>query len=301
MGGAVNPTTARIPTLGLVGTDGAKLVELPGTMATVDVRDHIQSTVSHNLLAQTRTGRTDNVVVAGAHLDSIPGTPGINENASSVGALLEAAIQLGSSPKVNNAVRFAWWGADWANTGSAAYLQSLTFEQQLDIALYLEFEAIGSSNGGYFVYDGDGSAGLGNGPYGSGQVEQAFVDYFGSRGIVTDPTNYPGRGAYSDFIEAGVPTGGLFSGLFTFKSQAQAAKWGGTAGIPFDPNNHGPRDNLGNISRGLLDTNADAMCVVVGNYATSTEDVNGVPSRAQRAAARAASRSVSASAQGERQ
>ncbi|HWG98870.1 MAG TPA: M28 family peptidase [Pilimelia sp.] len=273
MGGAVDPLTARIPTVGLVGVDGAALAALPGVEVTLDVRDHLETTVSYNLLAQTRTGRTDNVVMAGAHLDSIPGTPGINENGSSVAALLETALRLGSAPRVRNAVRFAWWGADWANTGSAAYLTALGVDERRAVALYLEFEAIGSLNGGYFVYDGDGSSGLGSGPAGSGRIEQDFVDYFARRGIPTEPTNYPGRGAYSDFIEAGVPTGGLFAGLFLFKSEAQAAKWGGAAGIPFDPNNHGPQDNLGNINRRVLDRNADAMAFAVGGYAMSTAQV----------------------------
>ena len=45
-----------------------------------------------------RPGRRDNVVMAGAHLDSVPEGPGINDNGSGVAAVLETAVQLGSSP-----------------------------------------------------------------------------------------------------------------------------------------------------------------------------------------------------------
>ncbi|WP_035285179.1 M28 family peptidase, partial [Actinokineospora spheciospongiae] len=82
-----------------------------------------------------------------AHLDSVPEGPGINDNGSGSAALLETALQLGGSPKVNNAVRFAWWGAEELGlVGSTKYVQSLTFEQQLDIALYLNFDMIASPN-----------------------------------------------------------------------------------------------------------------------------------------------------------
>jgi len=52
------------------------------------------------VIAQTRTGRTDNVVMAGAHLDSDPAGPGINDNGSGSAGLLELATRLGGSPKV---------------------------------------------------------------------------------------------------------------------------------------------------------------------------------------------------------
>ena len=50
--------------------------------------------------------------MVGAHLDSVPAGPGINDNGTGSAALLETALQLGGEPDVNNAVRFAWWGAE---------------------------------------------------------------------------------------------------------------------------------------------------------------------------------------------
>ena len=49
--------------------------------------------------------------MVGAHLDSVPEGPGINDNGSGVAAVLETALQLGNSPQVHNAVRFGFWGA----------------------------------------------------------------------------------------------------------------------------------------------------------------------------------------------
>lgn len=67
---------------------------------------------SHSVIAQTATGDPANVVLAGAHLDSVSKGPGINDNGTGVAAVLETALQLGPKPVVNNAVRFAFWTAE---------------------------------------------------------------------------------------------------------------------------------------------------------------------------------------------
>ena len=48
---------------------------------------------------ETRTGGTNNVVMAGAHLDSVVGRPGINDNGTGSAALLDVALKLGGSPE----------------------------------------------------------------------------------------------------------------------------------------------------------------------------------------------------------
>ena len=282
-----------VPTGGVTQADGTALAQLAGQPVTVDLRYHEEDRVSRNVIAQTKTGRKDNVVMAGAHLDSVENGAGINDNGTGSAGLLETALKLGGSPKVNNAVRFGWWGAEELGlVGSTKYVQALTFEQQLDIALYLNFDMIGSPNAAYFVYDGDDSdaVGAGAGPYGSAQIEQAFVQYLtAAKGVQTEGTDFTGRSDYGEFIAQGIPAGGLFTGAEGIKTEAQAAKWGGTAGVAYDPNYHGPGDTLGNVDRVALDRNSDALAWVTASYAISTESVNGVPARSQRAAARAAS------------
>ncbi|MGH9132433.1 MAG: M28 family peptidase, partial [Ilumatobacteraceae bacterium] len=236
--------------------------------------------ITQNVIAQTHTGRTDTVVMAGAHLDSVPAGPGVNDNGSGSASLLETALQLGSAPKVNNAVRFSFWGAEELGLlGSEAYVASLDFEQQLDIAMYLNFDMVGSPNAGFFVYDGDDSdgEGAGPGPFGSAQIEQTFVEYLvGAKGIETEGTDFDGRSDYGPFIAVAIPSGGLFTGAEQPKTEDQAAKWGGEAGIPFDPCYHQECDNLGNVNRDAVDANSDALAWTVASYGVSTEDVNGI-------------------------
>jgi Zn-dependent M28 family amino/carboxypeptidase len=270
---------------------GQSLIAQNGAAVTLNLQGVTEERTTYNVIAETQTGRPNNVVMAGAHLDSVPAGPGINDNGTGSAALLETALQLGSSPKVNNKVRFAWWsGEELGLLGSKHYVQNLDFEQQLDIALYLNFDMIGSPNAGYFTFDGDDSDGVGAGPgpYGSAQIEQAFTAYFDYTGVPLEGRDFDGRSDYGEFILNGIPAGGLFTGAEVVKTEAQADKWGGIAGQAFDPCYHQACDNLGNIDRVALDRNSDAIAFVLGSYAISTEDINGVPPRAARAKSRAA-------------
>jgi Zn-dependent M28 family amino/carboxypeptidase len=271
---------------------GNTLVALSGQTATADPSVEVRTTTSRNVVAQTRKGRTDNVVMAGAHLDSVEVGPGINDNGSGSSGLLEVALELGGRSNVENAVRFAWWGSEELGLiGSQAYVDALTFEEQLDIALYLNFDMIGSPNAAYFVYDGDDSdaVGAGPGPYGSAQIEETLASFIGGQlGVPTQGTDFSGRSDYGGFIAVGIPSGGLFTGAEGIKTAEQAALWGGTAGIAYDPCYHAACDNLGNVDRQAFDRNIDAIAWSVGTYATSTEAVNGNVSAARLTALRAA-------------
>ncbi|WP_028661933.1 M28 family metallopeptidase [Saccharomonospora saliphila] len=275
-----DPDAGVIPIGGTTKADGEALAELDGTEVTLELRALMEERTTYNVVAETTTGRDDNVVMAGAHLDSATEGPGINDNGTGSAALLETALALGGNAKVNNKVRFAWWGAEeFGLVGSTHYVNSLSFEQQLDVALYLNFDMIGSPNAGYFVYDGDDSdgEGAGPGPYGSAQIEASFVDYLeNSVGVPTEGRDFDGRSDYGEFIAVGIPAGGLFTGAEVIKTEEQAAKWGGEAGAAFDPCYHTECDHLGNVDRVALDRNGDAMAYVTGQYALSTEDVNGV-------------------------
>lgn len=282
--GLASEADARIPTGGVSKSIGDAMIAHAGEPVTMELRTLDEMRTGKTLVAQTRTGRQDNVVVAGAHLDSVVEGPGVGTNGGGVAALLETAVHLGPTPRVNNAVRFVFWGSwEFGIVSSPYYIQHLTFEQQLDIAMYLNFDGISAPNAGYFVYGGAGS------PFGSTQIEKAFTDYLTARGV--QPETLPLAAVRSDqlsFTPVGIPAGGLYAGNQEKKTAAQAAKWGGITGDPFDTCYHEACDNLGNINRQVLDVNADAMAWVTASYAISTEDVNGVPPRPARVAARVA-------------
>jgi Zn-dependent M28 family amino/carboxypeptidase len=241
---------------------------------------------SRNVVAQTKTGDTGNVVMVGAHLDSVSRGPGINDNGSGVAAVLETAVQLGSSPRLTNAVRFAFWGSQEVGLdGSRAYVAGLDRDRINDIALYLNFDMLGSPNAGFFTYDGDQSGHAKDPlpmPPGSAGIERTLAGYLNLAGV--RPADLPiGESTdYRAFLVAGVPVGGATTGSSQKKTDLQARLWGGRGGVAFDPNYHTPRDDLGNINRDALSTMAPAVAFAVGAYAQSIGGVNGVPKREQR-------------------
>ncbi|MFZ5851701.1 MAG: M28 family metallopeptidase [Actinomycetota bacterium] len=279
--GTLGGPVVTIPVVGTSFALGSDLADPPGTVARVKTQTVSEQRLTRNLIAESQRGRTDNVVMMGTHLDSVPEGPGINDNGSGSAALLEVALQM-AKVKPWNKLRFAWWSAEeFGLLGSEAYVAALTPAQLDDIAMYLNFDMIGSPNFARFVYDGDDSdrVGAGPGPAGSAAIERLFVDYFAGRGLPTEGTDFDGRSDYGPFIAAGVPAGGLFTGAEGIKTPAQAARYGGTAGQAFDPCYHQTCDGVANISGTALDQNADAMAHAVATYAFDTSSVNGIGPR----------------------
>ena len=189
------------------------------------------------MIAELPGSNNDNVVMAGAHLDSVTAGPGINDNGSGSAALLETALQM-SKVKPENTVRFAWWGAEEAGLiGSTAYVDGLSQAERDRIALYMNYDMVGSPNYIFMVYDANQStfeAPVAV-PPGSDAIEDLYESYYTRIGEPYDDTEFSGRSDYQAFIEAGIPSGGLFTGAEVVKTAEQAAIWGGTAGEQFDP------------------------------------------------------------------
>ncbi|MDQ1659538.1 MAG: hypothetical protein QOD41_4621 [Cryptosporangiaceae bacterium] len=295
LGGAQN---AVVPTAGIPRGQGELLAAdaAAGPVSvTLELRTLSEQRTTSNIIAETPGGRADNVVMLGAHLDSVTAGPGINDNGTGSAGELAVALAL-AKHKPKNKVRFAWWSAEeFGLLGSQHYVSGLSFDQQLDIALYVNFDMIGSPNYGRFVFDGDDSdhTGSGPGPYGSGAIEQVFASYFDAQSLPHEGTDFTGRSDYGPFIAVGIPGGGLFTGAEGIKTADQAAKYGGTAGAPYDACYHQACDNLGNVDRTILAQNLQAMAWATGIFATSTAAVNGSAlAAAQRRAAATARRQL---------
>jgi len=281
--GTLAPFTVGIPVVGASFADGAALAQA-GSQAAITLAAP-QNITQYNVIAESKGGDPNNVVMAGAHLDSVQRGPGINDNGSGSAALLEVAEQM-AKVKPRNKVRFSWWGAEEAGlVGSTAYVNGLSQAEQDKIALYLNFDMVGSPNYVLFIYDGDDSdaVGAGPGPGGSAEIEKTFERYFNSVGLPFKGTDFSGRSDYGPFIAVGIPSGGLFTGAEGIKTADEVALWGGTAGAQYDPCYHLACDTFagtgGGTAPGLgltaLDVNSDAIAYSVLQYAMNTADVNG--------------------------
>ncbi|KAK2624139.1 hypothetical protein QTJ16_006773 [Diplocarpon rosae] len=226
---------------------------------------------TENVLAETKGGDKDHVLMVGAHTDSSPKGPGINDGASGVIGILEVALQLAKFSTVNK-VRFAFWSAqEQGLLGSKHYIKKLSLADALQIRLYLDIDMIASPNYVYQNLDGDGSTFGLRGPWGSDDAEKLLEDYFNGIGITTEPAPFDGRRDSEPFRDLGIPVAGLSSGADELKSQDEVNHVGGTAGQPYDPNYRTAGDTLENINMDVFFQMTKAIAHVVGTCARLTE------------------------------
>jgi Zn-dependent M28 family amino/carboxypeptidase len=235
------------------------------------------------VIAELPGKNTENVVMAGAHLDSVIEGSGINDNGSGSAALLETALMMANS-KPENTLRFGWWAAEEQGlVGSADYVAGLSQAERDRIALYMNYDMVGSPNSIFMVYDADESTfpapeGV-TVPEGSEAIEDVYESYYTMIGEPYDDTEFSGRSDYEAFILADIPASGLFTGAEEVKTDEQEGIWGGTAGESFDPCYHQACDDIGNLDLHALEVNSDLIAFAMQTFAYSTESVNGVPGK----------------------
>ncbi|KAI9871547.1 MAG: hypothetical protein M1823_008415, partial [Watsoniomyces obsoletus] len=132
--------------------------------------------MTQNVFTETKDGDPTNVIMLGAHLDSVQAGAGINDDGSGSTLILEIAKALRKF-NVKNKVRFAWWGAEENGLlGSKYYTQNLNATEANNILTYLNFDMV--SRGYFGVFDGDGSTFNLTGAPGSAAIEKLFVEHF---------------------------------------------------------------------------------------------------------------------------
>ncbi|CCH18190.1 M28 family peptidase [Micromonospora lupini] len=213
---------------------------------------------SNNLIAEWPGGPTDQVVMFGAHLDSVSAGPGINDNASGSTTLLENALVLAAqNPTMTKKVRFAWWtDEEQGLNGSRFYVNSLTTTQRGYIKGYYNFDMVGSTNGGYFINRVTST------------TAAPLKAYWDSLGLQPEE-NVEGQGRSDDyyFQQAGIPTSGYAAGASARKTSSQAAKWGGTANAAYDSCYHRSCDTTANVSATVLNRAADGVAYALWQLA----------------------------------
>jgi hypothetical protein len=94
-----------------------------------DVKSSLTTFTSKNVLADTRAGNPDQVVLFGSHLDGVPAGPGINDDGSGAMGTLELARALAESSlngKNIPTIRLAFWAAEEIGlVGSQFYVADL--------------------------------------------------------------------------------------------------------------------------------------------------------------------------------
>jgi hypothetical protein len=241
----------------------------------------------YNVIADSKKGDPNHVLVVDAHLDAIFGA-GMLDNASGSAAILDIAQKMKNVP-TQNKLRFIWFGGEELGLlGSTYYVNNLTPSEYSDIGYDLDADVFGTPNYIIGILDPAAPDFFGRtvsttfpaNVYEPSKVsEQQSIDFFNSAGFNHELFSPVGTDAFN-FNAAGIPASGLLTGQDCCKSQAEVDLFGGYLGnyegnVPsFDggcvDNPFRWCDNIGNVDPNNLELMSKAFANTVVRMAFDT-------------------------------
>ncbi len=238
-GNPVSPTIPVIFTSFAVGSSlFSQATSTTPPVVSIDVRAVSNpNAVDYNVIAESRGGDKNHVVVVDAHLDAIYGA-GMLDNASGSAAILDIAQMMKNVTPLNK-LRFIWFGGEELGLlGSSFYVNNLSSNDLSHIGYDLDADVLATPN--YVIGVLDPAAGdlfgrqvistFPNRVYKASTVarDQA-IGYFDSVGLNHELFSPDGTDAFS-FNTAGIPASGLLTGQNCCKNAGDVALFGGSLG-----------------------------------------------------------------------
>jgi Zn-dependent M28 family amino/carboxypeptidase len=203
-------------------------VSSPAPVVSMSVHGVSSIKTDYNVIANSKGGNSNHVLVVDAHLDGIFGA-GMLDNASGSATLLDIARMM---KRVNptNQIRFIWFGGEELGLlGSTHYIASLSPTALSHIRYDLDADVMATPNYVIAVLDpaGDGFPSTVSVP--SRLARDRAIAYFKSIGKKHEIWTPDGTDAYS-FNLAGIPASGLATGQDCCKTQGEVNLFGGKLG-----------------------------------------------------------------------
>ena len=191
----------------------------------------------YNLIAESKGGDKNHVLVVDAHLDAIYGA-GMLDNASGSATILDIAQKMKNVNPLNK-LRFIWFGGEELGLlGSAYYVNNLSATERSHIGYDLDADVVATPNysvgvldpAGPDLFGGTSTSTFPNRVYKASTVarDQA-VAYFDSIGKNHKFFSPVGTDAIS-FNQIGIPASGLLTGQDCCKPQDEVNLFGGFLG-----------------------------------------------------------------------
>ncbi|MET3576343.1 M20/M25/M40 family metallo-hydrolase [Bhargavaea ullalensis] len=234
-----------IPAVSLTLAEGeavlAQLASDPGTKAHLLIEGaETSERTSHNVIATKKPTNkqkdTGDIIAISSHMDSVPGAPGANDNASGTAVTLELARVMKNLPS-DTEIRFMSFGAEELGLlGSRHYVSELTEEEKDRMIANFNLDMVGSRDAGDLtMWTVDGQANL---------VTDLSQDSSERLNGKATPFAAGGRSDHVPFHEAGIP-----AALFIHS--------------PTEPWYHSPEDTLDKISKEKLEDTAKIVATAV--------------------------------------
>ena len=254
--GTLGAPGIRVPVLAVDADGGAALDAARGRAVRVRVDAVSERRTARNVIAELPgRDRSARVVMAGAHLDSVPDGPGVNDDGSGVAALIAIAGRLAAGPRPPATVRLGFWTAEELGLyGSRHYVRTLDRAERRRLRSYVNLDMVASPNA---VLE----------TYGAGATEAALRRALDARGPTPSRSSIGGASDHASFQRAGVEVGGVFTGASERVRPGPARRFGADAGRPADPCYHRACDTLANANRRMLDRVTDATEAAVRQLA----------------------------------
>jgi hypothetical protein len=190
----------------------------------------------YNVIADSKGGDKNHVVVVDAHLDAIYGA-GMLDNASGSATILDIAQEMKNVNPLNK-LRFIWFGGEELGLlGSSYYVNNLAPTELSHIGYDLDADVTATPNYVVGVLDPAAPNLFGGAPptfpnrvYKASTVSRdQSIAYFNSIGLNHELFSPVGTDAFS-FNTVGIPAGGLLTGQDCCKTQQQVDLFGGSPG-----------------------------------------------------------------------
>jgi aminopeptidase YwaD len=224
-----------IPTIALTSNDGKSLLNLMRDNKSVTGRITIEGAdiekhESQNIIATKPSKTSDEIIIIGAHYDSVESSPGASDNASGTAVLLEIARVL-ENVSTDKELRFLFFGAEELGLfGSEKYVSEMTKKEIKHTEAMLNLDMVGSADAGpltIFTVDGF-----------SNTVTNT------AKAIQKIPLEFTDRSDHAPFHNAGID-----AALFSY--------------FPSEEWYHSPQDKIDQISQERLDEVANLVTASV--------------------------------------
>ena len=289
--------TERIPVLFTSYAVGTQLLGqyVPGTGPTLNIQVNAIDDPNRsdwNVIADSKGGDPNNVLVVDAHLDAIYGA-GMLDNASGSATILDIAQQL-KNTNTRNKLRFIWFGGEelgllgskyYVNTLPASELAKIKFDLDADVTATPNYVAgILDPKDGVQLFSRDPGTPMPPSIWAPSAIGRDFgIDYLNSIGKNHLLFSADGTDAF-EFQQAGIPASGVLTGQDCCKLASDVALFGGYEGnfegtVPGDDggcvdNPFRWCDNLSNNDPVVMTWMSKTFANMVGHMAYDTHVFN---------------------------